>query len=153
MISRMSQISGVDLFPKVALARSINNSRMRPAARCILAARRFTWVGVVSTVINISAPAQIVPTGFRRSWRIEAESQLASERLSDRARQGSAASAIPMSCHRTSAAELVSIAISYSFLSFANLSVCRYYFGAHPPASQVSTSALEKVDSILLRKG
>src|ERR1700724_4132951 len=109
---------------------------MRPAARCILAARRFTWFGVVSSVINISAPAQIVPTGFRRSWRIEAESQLASERLSDRARQGSAASAIPMSCDWTSAAQLVSIGI-FLLLAFvrANLSVCRYYFGAHAPAS------------------
>src|SRR5882724_8913038 len=57
---------------------------MQPAARCILAARRFTWLGVVSSVINISAPAQIVPIGFRRSWRIAAKSQLASKRLSDR---------------------------------------------------------------------
>ena len=51
-----------------------------------------------------------------------------------------APSAIPVSCHRTSAAQLVSIAISYSLLSSASLSVCRYYFGAHAPASQVLTS-------------
>jgi hypothetical protein len=67
MTSWTLQISDVDLLPPLAHARSASNSRMRPAARWILVARRFTWAGERSRSNSISAPEKTVPRGFRRS--------------------------------------------------------------------------------------